>query len=436
MPSKTPAFNLKAVLQETNLSADTLRAWERRYGMPKPQRTAGGHRLYSQYDIETIKWLMTRQTEGLSISRAVDLWNEKTASGLDPLAGGPTSTFSSSQATLALAPPETNLDSLRTQWIAACLNFSEAAAEQILNQAFSMYPVEAVCMDVLQKGLSELGGLWYANEASVQQEHFASGLAMRRLDSLIGGTPAPTRNQTVLIGCPSNEWHTFTPLHLTLLLRRRGLNVIHLGANVPAEYFEETVTAVHANLVILAAQTLTTAATLQSAALALTGLRVPVGYGGRIFNLHPNLADYIPGHHLGDSLTASLGTVETLLQARIKTTQTRSLSQSYIEAHLAFTSKRIHIESTIKENMPRYFEDFDTGIRFLGDNIAAALQLGDIEHVTAEMEWVKVLMNSRQRPPEELATFMEIYSQAVDQCINGAGAPIKAWLKEQAQLVS
>lgn len=438
MPSKIPVFNLKAVLQETKLTADALRAWERRYGLPVPQRTAGGHRLYSQHDIEIIKWLMARQAEGLSISRAVELWNEKTASGLDPLAGASLSTFSSPQATFAIASSETNLDALRAQWIAACLNFSESAAEQILNQAFSMFPVEAVCMDVLQKGLSEIGELWYANEASVQQEHFASGLAMRRLDSLIGGTPAPTRNQTVLVGCPPNEWHTFTTLHFALLLRRRGLNVIHLGANVPIEHFKETVVAVHANLVILAAQMLTTAATLQSTAQELAGLRIPVGYGGRIFNLHPNLADYIPGHYLGDSLTASLDTVETLLQARIKPTQTRSIPQSYIEALHAFTSKRIHIESAIKESLPpaAHSEGFDTGIRFLGDNIAAALQLGDMENVTAEMEWLKVLMQSHKRPPQELADFTEAYSQAVDKHINGTGAPIKAWLKTQAQSAS
>ena len=85
--SKNPAFNLKAVLQETNIAADTLRAWERRYGLPMPQRTAGGHRLYSQYDIETIKWLLACQAEGLSISRAVDLWNEHNNSGVDPLDG-------------------------------------------------------------------------------------------------------------------------------------------------------------------------------------------------------------------------------------------------------------------------------------------------------------------------------------------------------------
>jgi hypothetical protein len=36
MFSKSPAFNLKAVLLETGLAADTLRAWERRYGLPTP----------------------------------------------------------------------------------------------------------------------------------------------------------------------------------------------------------------------------------------------------------------------------------------------------------------------------------------------------------------------------------------------------------------
>ena len=45
--STTPLFNTKAVSQETGVPADTFRAWERRYGVPRPQRTEGGHRLYS-----------------------------------------------------------------------------------------------------------------------------------------------------------------------------------------------------------------------------------------------------------------------------------------------------------------------------------------------------------------------------------------------------
>ncbi len=434
--SKNPAFNLKAVLQETNIAADTLRAWERRYGLPMPQRTAGGHRLYSQYDIETIKWLLARQAEGLSISRAVDSWNEQIASNSDPLAGVTPSTFSTIQLTPAIyISPDTNLDSLRAQWIAACMKFSEANSEQVLNQAFSMFPVESVCMEILQKGMVEIGGLWYENKASVQQEHFASGLAMRRLDALLSASPAPSRNQTVLVGCPPNEWHTFTPLLLSLLLRRRGLNVIYLGANVPTDRFDQAVTSVQANLIVLVSQALVSAATLQLTALTLSGLRIPVGFGGRIFNMRPEIVDHIPGHYLGNSIDSSLEEIERLLKGNVKTQKLKTTTQDYLAAYQAFVSKRSHIESKVKELVQPLSispDSLQSAIQYLGDNIAAALQLGDMEHVTDEMEWLKVLLQSHQRSAQELVDFMNHYSRAIDNQINGQGEPIKAWLKTQA----
>jgi methanogenic corrinoid protein MtbC1 len=435
--SKSPVYNLKAVLQETGISADTLRAWERRYGLPLPQRTPGRHRLYSQFDIETIKWLMNRQAGGLSISRAVDMWNEQNAAGLDPLAASETQAVPS--ALTAYPQSDTSLEALRAQWLAACLAFNETDAEQVINQAFAMYPVEKICTEVLQRGMAEIGGLWYENRASVQQEHFASALAMRRLDTLISASPKATRGKTVLIGCPSNEWHTFTPLLLTLFLRRRGLNMIYLGANVPSEQFEETVSAVHADLVVLVAQTLTSAASLHAAARSLSGMKVPVGFGGRIFNLHPTIIDYIPGHYLGHSVDSALDQVDALVKGNQPRVQTKSISTEYRTALEFFNSQRLHIESSIKHTiqpMPSNAEGVNSGIHFLGDNIAAALQLGDMEHVTAELEWLKVLMQSHKRPQSELVSFMENYSLAVEQHINGQGAPIEAWLKEQARLAT
>src|SRR3954466_13791153 len=68
--STAPVFNTKAVAHETNVPADTFRAWERRYGMPRPQRTPGGHRLYSERDIGIIRWLRDRTDEGVNISHA------------------------------------------------------------------------------------------------------------------------------------------------------------------------------------------------------------------------------------------------------------------------------------------------------------------------------------------------------------------------------
>jgi len=433
MPSKSPAFNLKVVLKETGLAADTLRAWERRYRLPTPERTQGGHRLYSQYDIETIKWLIKRQAEGLSISRAVDLWNEQLASGADPLADSAnqtSTTLTTSSAT------DSNLDSLRAKWIQACMEFNESAAEQVLNQAFSMFPIEVVCIDVLQKGMSEIGSLWYENTASVQQEHFASGLAMRRLDALLSATPTPTQNKTVLVGCPPDEWHTFTPLLLSLLLRRRGVNVIYLGANVPAVRFAETIKDVKADLVILVAQQLTSAATLQQTALALSGKKIPVAFGGRIFNLHPGLAEYIHGYFLGSELNSAVDEINSLLSGSIKMQGNKSASQMHIVAHQAFQSKRPYIELTVKElliPLPISPDNIKTGIHFLGENINAALQLGDMSYVSAEIDWLKTLLQSYETPPQQLIHFMEIYSQAINKDINGQGKPISEWLSAEVE---
>ena len=436
MLSTTPAYNLKVVLNETGLAADTLRAWERRYGLPMPQRTAGGHRLYSQRDIETIKWLMKRQEEGLSISRAVDLWNEQLASGTDPLADVAQTSIVPASAAPIHYRPETTIDSLREDWIRACMKFSETSAEQTLNQAFSMFPVEAVCLEVLQKGMSEIGTRWYNNQVSVQQEHFASALAMRRLDALLGASPSPTRNQTVLVGCPAEEWHTFTPLLLSLLLRRRGLHVIYLGANVPVEQFANTVQNVRADLVILVAQQLITAATLQDTAQVLTGKKIRVAFGGRIFSIHPELPHNIAGHYLGNDLPMAVEQVELILDHRIKESVPRAASPEYVAARQAFVSRRGQIELTFRQMLEPLFiapENMKTGLDFLGDNILAALQLGDMSHVSTEVDWLKTLLQAYQTDPRQLIHFMETYSAAVNKNINGQGRPIFQWLAGEVE---
>jgi MerR family transcriptional regulator, light-induced transcriptional regulator len=348
--SLNPVYNLKAVLKETGIKPDVLRAWERRYGLPMPQRTAGGHRLYSEHDIGIIKWLLVRQEEGLSISHAVEMWKEKLAGGTDPLGG---SDDGSRPVGSSAKPPVTliGIDELRSRWLAACLNFNEISAEEVLNQAFALYPVEFVCTEVLQRGLGEVGLLWYENRASVQQEHFVSALALRRLDALLQAAEPPTRPETIIVGCPANEWHTFTPLLLALFIRRRGYNVIYLGANVPPAHFVETIEAVSASLVVLAAQQLNTAATLQYTADMIAQRGGVVAFGGRIFAVHPDLVNCIAGHYLGSRLDGAIHLVEGLLAARPASPQVRPYSGELAAEISAFVSHRAYIEATLNQEM-------------------------------------------------------------------------------------
>ena len=188
---------------------------------------------------------------------------------------------------------------------------------------------------------------WYENKSSVQQEHFASALAMRRLDALVSAAPAPTREQTILVGCPANEWHTFTPLLLTLLLRRRGFNVIYLGANVPKSQFEETISAVGADLTVLVAQQLITAASLQQIARPLTAHHAQVGFGGRIYNIQPELIRRTDGHFLGATLNMSIDEIQAQVTRPSKSPAVGEPSQEFITALEYFKSHRQQIEVTL-----------------------------------------------------------------------------------------
>ena len=128
--------------------------------------------------------------------------------------------------------------------MAAALAFDERSAEaEFLTQAFALYPPEVVCSEVLQKGVRDAGAGWCRGEVTVQQEHYATELAVRRVEALQVASPPPTRQQRVLVACAPHEDHAFSPLLFTFLLRRRGLDVEYLGANVPAQHLDATISA-------------------------------------------------------------------------------------------------------------------------------------------------------------------------------------------------
>jgi len=67
-----------------NVSPNTLRAWERRFGYPKPQRSPGKHRLYTHGEIAALRDALQ---EGLSISSAISRAKEGLSADADTLVG-------------------------------------------------------------------------------------------------------------------------------------------------------------------------------------------------------------------------------------------------------------------------------------------------------------------------------------------------------------
>lgn len=423
-------FNLKAVVQETGLKPDTLRAWERRYGLPQPERTDGGHRLYSQKDIEILKWLVARQDEGMSISRAINLWHQLESEGKDPLLiDGISDATVSPTAPVYTGGQQTK--ELSHAWVDACLDFDEQRAEHVLNQAFALYSQELVCFEILQRGLAQIGDGWHKGIVTVQQEHFASALAMRKLEGLVAATPPPSRPGRFIVACAPGEEHTFNPLLITFLLRRHGWEAIYLGADVPSFRMEITIAQTKPQLVILTAQQLHTAASLMEMAMALQREDVQVAYGGLIFNLWPVIRKRIPGFFLGERMDTITQAIEKNMGTLGVASGTEPLAENWYRTLEHFQQQQAKIENRVWDELSptgisyQYVSNANT---IFGRNIRAALMLGNIEYVGSNFSWVKGLFIADEMSDEDVVQYLQAYYKAITHQLGEGGRPITDWL--------
>src|SRR5918912_4448219 len=68
-----PSLNIAALSRRTGVPPDTIRKWEQRYAVLRPERTTGGQRRYSERDVARVEWLRARLEEGYRIGEAAAL---------------------------------------------------------------------------------------------------------------------------------------------------------------------------------------------------------------------------------------------------------------------------------------------------------------------------------------------------------------------------
>jgi methanogenic corrinoid protein MtbC1 len=207
------------------------------------------------------------------------------------------------------------LGQLIEEMVQALMNFDSPHADQILCEAFSISPFEQVLLELVQPAMVDIGERWHRGEINVAVEHFATQYVRRKLASLLSIFENTARRATVVVGCAPGELHDLGALLSALFLVRRGWHVIYLGPQVPLFDLLETVQSVKPNLVCLSASTMETALGLLPVARGLTEAypQVHFGYGGRVFNLNPELRHSMPGIFLGRDARELVDTAGQLL---------------------------------------------------------------------------------------------------------------------------
>lgn len=297
--SERPTYNTAAVEHRTGLRPATFRAWERRYGFPRPRRLPGNQRLYSDRDVAAIRWLHRRTAEGLAISHAVQLLEHSLAAavtGASPGAGR--------------SPTALGADLTR-----ALLAFDSSTAERVLSEAFALAPVEEVCLRAIEPSLVDIGERWHRGEVSVAAEHFATTFVRRKLFALLNAYESPHGRRLVFTATAPGEWHEVGMLMVSLFLVRHGLRVAYLGPSLTPDGLADTLRGQRPDLLCISATSEETAEQYDEIARIVESLPAPrpeLGYGGRAF-ADPAYRATVRGTYLGADAAGAVATVERLL---------------------------------------------------------------------------------------------------------------------------
>ncbi len=257
-PPEGQVYRIAEVERMTGIGTHTLRAWERRYGLPAPARTEGGQRLYTPGDVDTLRRVRALVARGVPVSKAAE--------------------------SVRLGTPgrESATGRHGESLLAALLSFDEAGAAEAWSAAFDALDILSAFDRVVVPLLREVGDGWHAGRYTVAQEHFATNFVRGRLDNLARQVQPLAGAPVVLLACLEGEQHEIGLLMLAVLLRFHGQRVIYLGRDVPSEVLIRTVEDSQPAVLAVSATTSTAAAAFQAVAEGLAGTApaTAIVYGG------------------------------------------------------------------------------------------------------------------------------------------------------------
>jgi MerR family transcriptional regulator, light-induced transcriptional regulator len=265
----TGTLRIGELSRRTGVTPELLRAWEQRYGLLHPSRSAGGFRLYSDHDERRVRRTKELIAGGWSAAQAA---REALSVADRPTPAAPAPAADDEAMPL--------LDELLGRLTARLDALDGESANAVIDMALTNFSVDTLMRDVLLPYLRDLGDRWASGHVSVAQEHFASNLIRGRLLGLgreWGGGSGPS----VVLACPPGEAHELGLIMFGIVLARRGWRITFLGADTPFESLEDTIRRLRPELVVLGVSSGDRIRTHADAIRRLVAL-VPVALGGHV----------------------------------------------------------------------------------------------------------------------------------------------------------
>jgi DNA-binding transcriptional MerR regulator len=261
-------YTVKEAAARAGLTPTVARAWERRYGVVAPARTASGYRLYDDAAIERLRTMRRLVDGGWTASAAARALADGTAPDLGPAGDVVPSTATSA------TPIE--------DFVVFAATLDGHAIEASLDELFGRGSFEAIVDAWLMPAAAALGEAWESGRLTVAGEHAASAALARRL---AGAFEAAGRvdGRPVVVGLPPGSRHELGALAFATALRRRGVPVLYLGADVPVPSWLDLRARVAPRLLVVAVVTADDGPAAIEVARAIREADdpTPIAFGGR-----------------------------------------------------------------------------------------------------------------------------------------------------------
>jgi len=288
-------FPIRTVASLTGVNSITLRAWEKRYGLIQPVRTAKGHRLYTQANIDMINDVVAQLAKGIPISQVSQALQQREESR-------------------ETSPSDTWRDNI-DRMISAISRFDEDALNHIYNDALALYPIDVVTERLIVPLLEEIGRRWESERGSVAEEHFFGVFLRNKLGARFHHGLQNAAGPRILAACLPGENHENGLLLFALSAQSRGLRVTLLGANMPVEEIPVAVARSRSEGIVLSGSiNLDLKELLPAIDAVVKGVDVPVFIGGKVSSIFFDDIVRIGAIPLGDDISQGIkrifGTLE------------------------------------------------------------------------------------------------------------------------------
>lgn len=252
---------IRAIASLTGVKPMTLRAWERRYGLIRPQRTPKGHRLYTHQHVERVRRVLALMERGVPVGRVRDLLDAEPPPAAE--ASGPWRDY---------------LDRMS----AAIARFDESELDRIHEEALSLHPIDHVTRKLYMPLLTQLGERWRDLAGAIAEEHFFAMYLRSKLGARLQLRARYAAGPLILGACAPGEQHEIGLLLFALEAHGAGLRTVLLGADTPLEDIAIACGRAPCEAVVITSSVDPSREMLAEALPSLVrAVRVPVFVGGR-----------------------------------------------------------------------------------------------------------------------------------------------------------